>query len=74
MTPAQVIVLALLHLIAGTVLGGGLGYGLCFLGVLVVALPLGRGGVPRVAMMKCSVAFLGLPPVPLFLHHVNSFS
>jgi len=33
----QVIVLALLHLIAGTVLGGGLGYGLCFLGVLIVA-------------------------------------
>lgn len=33
----QVIVLALLHLIAGTVLGGGLGYGLCFLGVVVVA-------------------------------------
>lgn len=33
----HVIVLALLHLIAGTVLGGGLGYGLCFLGVLVVA-------------------------------------
>ena len=33
----QVIVLALLHLIAGTVLGGGLGYGLCFVGVLVVA-------------------------------------
>ncbi|HEY4117373.1 MAG TPA: DUF3488 and transglutaminase-like domain-containing protein [Byssovorax sp.] len=33
----QVIVLALLHLIAGTVLGGGLGYGICFLGVLVVA-------------------------------------
>lgn len=33
----QIIVLALLHLIAGTVLGGGLGYGLCFLGVLVVA-------------------------------------
>jgi transglutaminase-like putative cysteine protease len=33
----QVIVLALLHLIAGTVLGGGLGYGLCFMGVLVVA-------------------------------------
>ncbi|MFT3773883.1 MAG: transglutaminaseTgpA domain-containing protein [Minicystis sp.] len=33
----QVIVLALLHLIAGTVLGGGLGYGLCFIGVLVVA-------------------------------------
>lgn len=33
----QVIVLSLLHLIAGTVLGGGLGYGLCFLGVLIVA-------------------------------------
>ncbi len=33
----QVIILALLHLIAGTVLGGGLGYGLCFLGVVVVA-------------------------------------
>jgi len=33
----QVIVLALLHLISGTVLGGGLGYGLCFLGVLIVA-------------------------------------
>jgi transglutaminase-like putative cysteine protease len=33
----QVIVLALLHLVAGTVLGGGVGYGLCFLGVLVVA-------------------------------------
>jgi protein-glutamine gamma-glutamyltransferase len=33
----QVIVLALLHLIAGTVLGGGLGYGVCFLGFLVVA-------------------------------------
>ncbi len=33
----QIIVLALLHLIAGTVLGGGLGYGLCFIGVLVVA-------------------------------------
>ena len=33
----QVIVLALLHLIAGTVLGGGLGYGLCFVGFLVVA-------------------------------------
>lgn len=33
----QVIVLALLHLVAGTVLGGGIGYGLCFLGVLVVA-------------------------------------
>ena len=33
----QVIVLALLHLIAGTVLGGGIGYGLCFIGFLVVA-------------------------------------
>lgn len=33
----QVIVLALLHLIAGTVLGTGLAYGLCFLGFLVVA-------------------------------------
>ena len=33
----QVIVLALLHLIAGTVLTGGLAYGLCFLGFLVVA-------------------------------------
>ena len=33
----QVIVLALIHLIAGTVLGGGLSYGLCFLGFLVVA-------------------------------------
>lgn len=33
----QVIVLALLHLIAGTVLGGGLGYGLCFVGVVIVA-------------------------------------
>lgn len=33
----QVIVLALLHLIAGTVLGGGMGYGVCFLGFLVVA-------------------------------------
>ncbi|HEX9622636.1 MAG TPA: transglutaminaseTgpA domain-containing protein [Polyangiaceae bacterium] len=33
----QVIVLALLHLVAGTVLGGGLAYGLCFLGFLVVA-------------------------------------
>jgi hypothetical protein len=28
----QVIVLALLHLIAGTVIGGGLSYGLCFIG------------------------------------------
>lgn len=33
----QVILLALLHLIAGTVLGGGLAYGLCFVGFLVVA-------------------------------------
>lgn len=33
----QVIVLALLHLIAGTVLGGGLPYGLCFVGFLIVA-------------------------------------
>jgi transglutaminase-like putative cysteine protease len=32
----QVIVLALLHLIAGTVLGSGLTYGLCFLGFLVI--------------------------------------
>ncbi|HEX3851760.1 MAG TPA: hypothetical protein VHW01_12385, partial [Polyangiaceae bacterium] len=31
----QVIVLALLHLIAATVLGSGLAYGLCFLGFLV---------------------------------------
>src|SRR5262249_5587953 len=28
----QIIVLSLLHLVAGTVLGGGLAYGLCFLG------------------------------------------
>jgi protein-glutamine gamma-glutamyltransferase len=33
----QIIVLALLHFIAGTVLGGGLTYGLCFFGYLVVA-------------------------------------
>jgi protein-glutamine gamma-glutamyltransferase len=33
----QVIVLALMHLIAGTVLGSGLSYGLCFLGFLVIA-------------------------------------
>lgn len=33
----QIIVLALLHLVAGTVLGGGIAYGLCFLGFLVVA-------------------------------------
>jgi len=33
----QIIVLSLLHFVAGTVLGGGLAYGLCFLGFLVVA-------------------------------------
>jgi transglutaminase-like putative cysteine protease len=33
----QIILLALLHLVAGTVLGGGIGYGLCFFGVLIVA-------------------------------------
>jgi transglutaminase-like putative cysteine protease len=33
----QIIVLALLHFVAGTVLGGGLTYGICFLGFLVVA-------------------------------------
>lgn len=33
----HVIVLALIHLIAGTVLGSGLGYGLCFFGFLLVA-------------------------------------
>lgn len=33
----QVIVLAWLHLIAGTVLGGGLGYALCLAGFLVIA-------------------------------------
>ena len=33
----QIIVLALLHFVAGTVLGGGLAYGLCFLGFLIVA-------------------------------------
>ncbi len=33
----QIIILALLHFVAGTVLGGGLSYGLCFLGFLVVA-------------------------------------
>jgi transglutaminase-like putative cysteine protease len=33
----QILVLALLHFVAGTVLGGGLTYGLCFLGFLVVA-------------------------------------
>jgi transglutaminase-like putative cysteine protease len=33
----QIIVLALLHFVAGTVLGGGLLYGVCFLGFLIVA-------------------------------------
>jgi transglutaminase-like putative cysteine protease len=33
----QIIILSLLHFVAGTVLGGGLMYGLCFLGFLVVA-------------------------------------
>lgn len=33
----QVILLALLHLIAGTVLGGGLAYGICFVGFLILA-------------------------------------
>jgi protein-glutamine gamma-glutamyltransferase len=33
----QVIVLALLHLIAATVIGGSLGYAFCFLGFLVIA-------------------------------------
>ena len=33
----QIIVLALLHFVAGTVLGGSLTYGLCFFGFLVVA-------------------------------------
>src|SRR3954471_2769414 len=33
----QIIVLALLHFVAGTVLGGGLSYGICFVGFLVVA-------------------------------------
>src|ERR1019366_6131170 len=33
----QIIVLALLHFVAGTVLGGGLTYGICFLRFLVVA-------------------------------------
>lgn len=33
----QIIVLALLHFVAGTVLGGGLSYGVCFLGFLIVA-------------------------------------
>lgn len=33
----QVILLALLHLVAGTVLGGGIAYGLCLTGFLVLA-------------------------------------
>lgn len=33
----QIIVLALLHFVAGTVLGGGLAYGICFIGFLIVA-------------------------------------
>lgn len=33
----QIIILALLHFVAGTVLGGGLSYGLCFVGFLIVA-------------------------------------
>ncbi len=33
----QIVLLALLHLVAGTVLGGGLAYALCFFGFLVVA-------------------------------------
>jgi transglutaminase-like putative cysteine protease len=33
----QIIVLALLHFVAGTVLGGSLTYGLCFFGFLIVA-------------------------------------
>jgi len=33
----QIVLLALLHLIAGTVLGGGMAYGFCFLGFLIVA-------------------------------------
>ena len=33
----QIIVLSLLHFVAGTVLGGGLSYGRCFLGFLIVA-------------------------------------
>lgn len=33
----QVILLALLHLVAGTVLGGGIAYGLCLIGFLVLA-------------------------------------
>jgi transglutaminase-like putative cysteine protease len=33
----QVVLLALVHLVAGTVLGGGIAYGLCLLGFLVLA-------------------------------------
>lgn len=33
----QIIVLGLLHFVAGTVLGGGITYGLCFVGFLIVA-------------------------------------
>jgi transglutaminase-like putative cysteine protease len=33
----QIVLLALLHLIAGTVLGGGMAYGFCFMGFLIVA-------------------------------------
>ncbi len=33
----QIIVLALLHFVAGTVLGGGLAFGFCFVGFLIVA-------------------------------------
>lgn len=33
----QIIVLALLHFVAGTVIGGGLSYALCFVGFLIVA-------------------------------------
>lgn len=33
----QIIVLALLHFVAGTVLGGGLSYGICFAGFLIIA-------------------------------------
>ncbi|MEN9581426.1 MAG: hypothetical protein RJA70_4435 [Pseudomonadota bacterium] len=33
----QIILLALLHLVAGTVFGGGMAYGLCFLGFLIIA-------------------------------------
>ncbi len=33
----QIILLALMHFVAGTVLGGNLSYGLCFLGFLIVA-------------------------------------